>query len=261
MALVIQKKEGPFAKRCHMCFTFQTRITARTPESCAIDVPHNLLSSAYPFPPWGPLTPSPELQPTALITPKFQFLFFSNSIYPSWIRSSLNFSVHPRPILFDPENYLEHQLTLSLLSTSNLLLQTSFCLKPSASLLFHLRISTAIPHFSMVRNPKCCSPGSNGFLALPLWIPHLCLNHLPISTPTTMNLQGTLNPPSSTTAAPPLSLPQSEWPTPASRRESLNAGCSSQKYTFKLCKGQKVISILGKPDAFRHCISLLLLYN
>lgn len=62
------EKEGSFAKGCDVCFLFQTRITARMPESCATDIPHNLLNFAYPFWPNNlgdplpiPLNHSPQL--------------------------------------------------------------------------------------------------------------------------------------------------------------------------------------------------------
>lgn len=157
------------------------------------------------------VTPYPFHWTPALTTPKFQFLFISNSTYPSWIRVSHKFLAHTRPpILFDPKTCLEHHLTLSLLGFSNLLLQTSFPLNfpalPSQS-----ASATAIPHHSMVRNHKRWSPGSDGCSAPHLWTPHLCLNHLPTSTPTTMNFHGTLSP-SSSTAPLPLLHPQREWP-------------------------------------------------
>lgn len=162
-----------------------------------------------------------------------------------------------------PKKPLEHHLTSSLLSSSNLLLQTSFCLNPSMSLLFHPRLSTAVPHHSVIRNPKCWSPGSDGCSALHLQPPHFCWNHLSTSAPPAMSFQGTLSPPSYTTAPCPLLLPQREWPSSCISQGSLKPKYRLQlpEMYFKRMKRTKIRSISGKADSFRPRISLLLLCN
>lgn len=136
--------------------------------------PHNLSSFAYPFWPnkfGDPLLIPLNHRPQFLSLQRFSSCFFL--VHMSILNQSfIKLLSAYKTTLFDPENHLEHHL--SLLSSHNLLLQTSFCLNPPASLLFHPRLSTALPHCSMVRNPKCWSPGSDGCSKLHPWPPHLC---------------------------------------------------------------------------------------
>lgn len=144
-------------------------------------------------------------------------MVISNSTYLSQIRASQNLPARARPpTLFAPKSYPEHQPPPNLLSSCNRLPQTSFCPNLPTSLLFCPRISATTPHCSMVRTPKLRSPDSDGYLSLHLWTHHLCLHHLPTSSPTAMSCHGWLSPPSSTTSPPP-----SPPPTPQGKTQLL----------------------------------------
>lgn len=138
--------------------------------------------------------------------------------------------MHTRPCtLFDPKNHLEHQLTLSLLCSSNLLLQTSFCLDPPSFPALPSQAFHCHPSPRRGQEPQMLISWQWWLLSSPSWDPSPLLEHLPTSAPPAMGFHRTLSPPSYTTVPPPLPLPQREWPS-----SCISHGILKPKYRLQL---------------------------